>query len=453
VLVGSPLLAQRLIDALGLLAEPSARSALIRIAEAPPQGASFLQIAAIRALSKYPYDEALSDLFTRLTSANVVAAVRQAAITEVVRSEIQFDAETVSGFIDSSSGLDAVPFLQEVAKRRLAGCADACARKLDDEVLRVRQTAILALLSLRDERGVAAGLEELAHAEPARAVLGLTLWRDADLLPPIDAVRPFAESRSAAMRKELAAALGAKGGGQDEEAAIALLRRLADDSDLYVSQTAVQQLWKHGLEDGLEKWRERLRRSYGADLREAAKFLCETLRDPQAAPILRDRLARERLDATDQANLLDGLRQVGDASDAPAYVERILRAGTKEDGRASERTFLSEYASLYVQGLGEAAVPPLVAALPRAPGPRARLALLDALRGVVKGAADADAAADAVLALLLDAGQPIEVRRAALDTIAFFDDAALGARLVELAGQVGEPELAERIRVLDASFF
>ncbi len=462
VIVGSPLLAQRLIDALALLAAPAARRTLLTLAEAPPQNADFLQAAAVRALTKYPYDREIADALARLSIAPI-ETVKHAAMDAVVKNEVIGDPETVGGFLEVLDGAEAVPFLQLVVTRRLAECADACARHLESSFVRARQTAILALLTLDDARGFAAARAELERAEPDRVALGLSLWRDARKMPPLELARKHAASSDPTVRKQVAEALGpwSKGGGEDggesgdEEGALQLLRRLSEDSDPYVQQTAVQQLWRHGKQEAVERWRETLRHGHGAALREAAQLLCETLKDGRAAPIVRERLAKEALDGPDQANLLGGLRHVGDERDLPDYVERILRAGTPQDVRGSERTFLSEYASLHVQTFGVAAALPLAQALPRAATTRAKLALLDGLRGVAKGTAGpaATSASDLVFALLLDGEAPLEVRLACIDTIAFFDDLSLGEKLLALRDRVGEKRLADRIVVVYASFF
>ena len=230
---------------------------------------------------------------------------------------------------------------------------------------------------------------------------------------------------------------------------------LAADDDPVVKQAAILQLWRQGRTEAAEPKRDELRRAHGDALREAAQFLCDTLRDPQSASIIRQRFATETLNGVDQANLLGGLRHVGGAEDVPLYVERILRGGTNDDVRGSERTYLSEYASLYVQTLGKAAVAPLAQALDRASNERVRLELLDALRGTVKGA-DPDAARaanDRIFALLLDPAQSMKLRREAADTICYFDDPALGARLYALRDKVGDKALADRIIDLYASFF
>src|SRR5688572_29763664 len=349
VLASASLSTQRLIDALAVLAEPVARSPLMRIAEAPPPKGDFLQVSAVRALAKYPRDEEIMTLFAKL-STSPSATVRHAVMTEVMKSEELGDARTLSEYLDASEGSGAVPFLQQVGARKLVGCADACARHLDSELPRARQSAIYALLSIRDPRGFAAGSEELARPEPERVTLAITLFRDASAPPPIERARALLDSPDPTIRRELASAMGPWYEPADEEAALQLLRRLAADGDPSVRKTAVHQHWKHGKQEAVEEWRERLRNAHGAALREAAQFLGEMIRDPAAAPILRDRLAKVRrsegllLDGADQANLLNGLRHVGGLEDAPEYVERILRAGTPQDVRASERTFLSEYA-------------------------------------------------------------------------------------------------------------
>jgi len=454
VLIGSPLLAQRLVDALALLAEPVALRTLLRIAASPPAGAEFLQVAAVRALAKYPRDEQIDALFGRL-SVHPHATIRHAVMSEVVKSEVLGDAAAVRGFLEAVEGAEAVPFLQEAAMRRLADCVEACALHLDSPLPRVRQSAILALLALADPRGRAAAEEELAHSDPDRVALALSLYRDAGAWPPLAQSRVLAAAKHGPIRREVALALAPAGAPADPEPGLQLLRLLASDPDLVVRQAAVEQLWRHGRQEGVESWRERLRHGHGAALREAAQFLCETLRDPLAAQIVRERLASERLEGPDQANLLGGLRHVGGAQDIPRYVELILRAGTAADVRGSERTFLSEHAAQHVQTFRGEAAAPLALALERAPTPRAKLALLDALRGV---ASDADAAArgiavEAVLARLLDPAEERGVRMAAVDTIAWFDDASLGERLYALRERVGDKPLADRIVTLYASFF
>ncbi len=462
IVVGSPLLAQRQIDSLALLQDPSALRLLMQTAESPPANADVLQIAAIRAVAKYPRSDAIQDLLIRL-SADPRSEVRHVAMQEVMRSDDLGDSDAMNGFLDEINDLQVLPFLQEVGRRKLLGCADAAARHLQAANRRIRQNAIFALLALGDERGRAAALEELASGDPTRVLEGVTLWRDAGALLPPEQARVLATNPVGEVRKQLAIALGSGVGTRADAAVDGLLTRLAADADPIVSQVAVEQLCRRGRRETLAPWIERLTSGYGTALTEAITFTCEILRDPAAARIVRGRLEDATLSGSDQANLLGGLKFVGGGEDAPRFIQRILHAGTTEDRRGSERTYLSEFAATDIQSLGGVVAKPLAEALAAAPveerGPpttlRAKLCLIDALRGVIKqaDAAVARAIAEQLFAMIADESAPTELRIAAVDTIAYFDDAKLGTRLFDLRRTLADKTVADRILVLFASFF
>ena len=460
VVIGSPLLAQRLIDALAALQESAALPLLMRVAEAPrADRTDFLQIAAIRALARYPYDPAIADLFARLTGTDQPVTVRHTALTEVLKNEVLSSPEAVRSFLESADAADAIPFLQQVGVRRLADCADACARFLADPNEKARQNALLALLSVGDPRADIPLRIELGSGDAERAMLALTQFRDAQRMPPMDLVRPLLDSKIGEVRKQIAVALAPVGTPEQNDEALRLLERLADDRDAVVRRTALVQVWRHGKRPAAVEWRDKLATGHGNALIEAAELLCSELRDPESHEVVRRRLDGGGLPPADEANLLSGLRHYSDLADAPRYLARIRAAGSAGDARATELTFLSEYAATYLQAIGATAVAPLLDELARPAEPgdvdRRTLLLLDVLRGVAKQAdpAEAGRAAEVVFALIADPARAPEVRLAALDTLAFFDDARLGERLFALRESLSDPTLAHRAIVLYATFF
>lgn len=454
VVVGSPYLAQRLIDALAVVGHESAVPMLMRIARNAPPEHEHLQVAAIRALAKFPRDAAVEQLLIELSS-DARRAIAGAALQEIVHSEEFGDVDAMNSFLLQWDGGEAIPFLQQVGLRRLAGCVDAVVRHLDSPAQIVRQNAIFALLANDDPRGIAAALAELASGDERRLLEGLTLWRDAAKLLPLEVARGLLDHPVGEVRKQLAIAIGAGAGTVPDEAVDALLARLAADPDPVVARAAAEPLFRRGRAEAIQSWRDTLANGRGMALREAVSFLCDGLRDPAAPAIARRRLDQEALDGSDLGNLLSGLKCYGDPGDIDRFVSRIARAGTADDPRAGERLRLSELAGTHVQQLGPAAGLPLVAAVDAAPTLRAKLALLDSLRGVVKGMAADDQArcASRLFGWVADEGAPVELRLAAADTIAYFDDLALGQQLYELGKRVGNKPVGERTLLLYATFF
>ncbi len=452
VVRGSPLLAARMLTAIGLLGDPVGLDTVVRATASPPD---YLRIAAIQALAGFPVTEELTTLYARLTGA-AEEEVKRAALNEFIKREVLGDPEMVRAMLESDpDGNMAVPWLQQVATRRLCDLAEACARYLSNAKPRVRQNAILALLVCGDARGEAAAREELRSDDLNRVVVGLSIYRDAQRLPPLDEARTLSGHPGGDVRRYLAQALGAKGDGLDEEAAIGLLRGLTGDRDPVVAREAVYDLWKHGRQEGAAGWRETMRHGHGGELKEAVSLLCETLKDEEAAAIARARLDSERLDGPDQANLLYGLRYFAQASDAPRFLARIERAGGRDDLHVGDHGWLSESASVYLQSLGAATLRPTSDALGRATRPRAQIVLIDTVRGLVKGAApdDVDEAAGRMFALAADRAAALEVRVAALESIPFFETPQLGERLYALRAAVGDAELARRILTMYAAFY
>ncbi len=338
VVRGSPLLASRLLTAIGILGDPIGLDTLVRATATPPD---YLRIAAIQALAGFPADEKIGMLYTRLT-ASPEEEIRRAALNEFIKRELPSDVDLVRTFIQTSEGSMVVPWLQQVASRKLCDLADACARHLARAQARVRENAILALLVCGDERGVAAAREELRAKDVRQIIVGLSIYRDSQRLPPLDEARALVVHPNGDVRRYLAQALGAKGAATDEEAAVGLLRGLSGDRDPMVAREAIHELWQHGRHEAAAGWRDTLRHGHGGELKEAVSLLCETLKDPESATIARARLDGERLGGDDQANLLYGLRFVGDVSDVGRFVARVERAGSREDLRVGDRGWLAE---------------------------------------------------------------------------------------------------------------
>lgn len=454
VRAGSPLLAQRLIDALGEVRDASSISFLMRVAELAPTEEVHLQLAAIRALAKFPHDDRIAELFERLT-ADPRPQIAATALQEVVRSDEFATADALNGLLAQYDRGEVIPVLQEVGRRRLAACAEAVLRHLDSPARRIRQNAIYALLASGDPRGLAEVERELDSGDESRVLDAVTLFRDAAVLPPPERSLALLGHRLGDVRRELAVALGTAAGSAPDPGVDALLTRLAADVDPVVARVAAEQLFRRGRADALQSWRDQVATGRGSALREAITFLCEIVRDPAVAPLLRRRLDHEELTGDEQGNLLAGLRFFGDPTDTKRYLLRIRAAGTADDRRAGERTWLSDLAATHVQALGPAAGSLLAEALATAPTGRALLAMLDALRGMLKGmpSGDQQRTAERLFALIADPRVPLAIRREAIDTIAFFDDATLGDRLYALRTTLDQHELATRITQLYASFF
>jgi HEAT repeat protein len=450
VLVGAPLLGARFLQAIGMVADPVGLPTLERAARTPP---ALLQIAALHALSGFPLTDRVRDLYISLSTPDTPEEVRNAAEMEFLKRDVLGDAAMIKSFLEQRDGGEAVPWLLQVSTRKLTGLEDSCARHLASASPRARRCAILALVVLGDPRGMAAAREELQTTDLPRLTAALTIFRDGKATPPRDEMLRLADHKNGEVRKGVAQALGPWCTGPDEAWAVALLSRLTIDPDPVVQRTAIEQLWKHGRTEGLASWRESLRSGHGNALREAAQLLCETLKDPAAPPIIRARLGGEKLDGNDQANLLYGLRFFTDPADLPLFLSRIERAGGEEDVRVGDHSWLSEFASIYVQTFGAPATAPLVESLARVKRARAELVVIDTLRGVVRGAPAAAAAAERILALVCDGDADHAVRLAAIESIPFFDDAALGARLLSLREAVHDKRLADAITVVFASYF
>src|SRR6185295_10780390 len=104
------------------------------------------------------------------------------------------------------------------------------------------------LLVLGDDRGSIAAREELNAADSHRVVVGLTLYRDARLLPPLDVARTLSDHPQGEVRRYLAQALAVRGDdreGGTESVVVGILQHLASDTDPVVALTALDQLWKH----------------------------------------------------------------------------------------------------------------------------------------------------------------------------------------------------------------
>ena len=452
VLIGAPLLGARFLQAIGMVADPVGLPTLLRAARTPP---TLLQIAALHSLSAFPLTDELRDLYASLSTPDTPEEVRNAAELEFQKRDVLGDAAAIKSFIENRDGGEAVPWLLQVATRKLTGLEDACARHLTSASPRARRCAILALVVLGDPRGAAAAREELQSTDLPRLTAALTIFRDGRAPPPRDDMLRLADHKNGEVRKGVAQALGPWCTGADEAWAVALLSRLTIDPDPVVQRTAIEQLWKHGRTEGLASWRDALKNGHGNALKEAAQLLCETLKDPAAPPIIRERLNGEKLDGNDQANLLFGLRFFTDPADLPLFVTRIERAGGVDDLRVGDHGWLAEFASVYVQTYGAPATAPLAEALVRAQRPRAQLVLIDTLRGVVRGAAApaSAAAAERILALACDGAADHAVRLAAIESIPFFDDPALGRRLLSLREAVHDKRLADAITVVFASYF
>lgn len=330
--------------------------------------------------------------------------------------------------------------------------ADAVADQLDSENLKTRQVAVRTLLRLRDPRGTQAGVEELRSGDEGRILAAITLFRDAAIPPPEPQRVALAAHPLAQVRQVLASTLGPRPDEplEEEPSILVVLERLADDADAAVRRTAVAQLFRRGRFIGLESYRDDLRQGHGDALKESVQFLCEKLRDPEAARLIRTRLESET-EARDAANLLFGLRFVGDVVDADHYIANMLAAGTLEDSRAGGQLYLSEYASLYVQDFGSAIAPRLVGAYANANTRAAKLMLLDALRGV---AAEAGPESwDFVVGIVTDRSEEPAVRVAAAESLPFFDDVSRADQIQSLSREVENRQVATRLVDIFLNYF
>jgi HEAT repeat protein len=445
---GSPLSARRFVETLGALGDLGSVSILLDYAQSGPD---YLQTAAIRALAHCPSSDDVEDILARLTS-SPNAMINSEARRAILGRDDFWTEQSLVDMLQFTSDSSVIRFIEEVGKRGLKFAADAVAEHLNSPQPATRKAAIQSLLQLRDPRGNVAAEEDLRREDHTLVFLTLNAYRDATTLPTEFSVKQLLPHDNAQVRQGLAAALGPSAGEalESEGYALAALRRLADDADAAVRRTAVANLFRRGHHQGLETYRDDLRRGHGGALKESVQFLCEELRDPAAGELIRQRLQTE-LDPLDEANLLFGLRFIGDPVDAEHYVSCIVRAGTSEDRRGGSQVYLSEYAALYIQDFGAAAGPALSSAMAKAVTIKGRLLMLDALRGVAK--VGGPEVWEAILARLVDGEEDLVVRLAAADSLPFFDDPGLGPQVLALRDQLEDHRVVSRVLTIYVSFF
>ena len=445
----SSLVARTLLETLGVIGDERSVPLLLEYAQQDPD---YLQLSALQALRGCRLDDEAETVLAVLsghTDPQIAAAARRA----VVDRPEAWDVETLRAYLTGLRGPEVHPILDRVGEAGIRELADAVALHLDERDLAARRVAIRALMRFDDARGFAAARAELGHVDDGRRLLALTLYRDVGSAPPLELAQSLARHPNPEMRRSLAQAL-AGATEQTRDAAIELLQSIADTEDAVLRETAVRVLRSLGHHESLGEYRDRVREGHGESLKEAVRFLCENLGDPSTAPLLRARLAEPDLDPVDVANLLFGLRFIGDPTqDTLWYVDSILRGGTAEDRRSVSTTYLSEFASLYVQTFGQAAVAELLGAMPQATTDRARQLILDALRGCLA----ADGGTPEVLAALEGwAGEQswsLETRLAVLDTLVFARTPEVGGLLRRFHDEGTQPELVQRARQLVLCYF
>ncbi len=453
VAASSPLAARQLVETLGILARPSSEAQLMRLANAPPD---YLQVAAIQALTYMPESPSLDFLLAELSAIeneSIARAANQAVLQRDYRfADEQRRMESVARMLAASEGSAAAQIIEECFRRNLVAVRDAVAAHLNSQSLLARQLAIKALLKFGDERGSRAAREELGSADSGRVSKSLNLYRDAGVDPGYEMVCDLARHPDPEVRLALASVLKPSTGpaDRDRDSKIKLLQFLGQDASAQIRRQAIHSLHLHGDSTLLWPLRDQLRRGHGDALKEGVTFLCETLRDPESASLLRERLTNGG-DAQDEATLLFGLRYVGEERDASFFIQRILAAGTPEDRLAGRVTWLSDFASQYLQTLGELIIRPLFGAFEKARTDRARLLIIDALRGV--GGALQTEQKHTVLAWIADTRRSEIVRIAAADSLPFFDDTRLAKRVQEMSQSLGDRSIALRLQQIFLNYF
>lgn len=450
LVVSSPLTGRTVLQALGELSDPGSVPVLLEHAQGSPD---FLSSVAIKALTQFPATNDILDALALLSGSNNPHIHREAE-RAIVSAPDFWDPPRIVSFLDAAREMEGNNLMEEVGLKAVtdASVADAIARQLDSPLLNVRQVAIRALMRVGDPRGAAEAEQELMEQDPTRVYQALTIYRDSGRVPSVAAIRRLSRHEGAQVRQGLAESLRLyPGETEDTEAAILeVLVGLTDDRDAAVRTTAIAQLYFRGKHLGLETYRDDLREGHGGALKESVQFLCEQLGDPVAADLIRARL-RTEIDPTDAANLLFGLRFVGDADDAAQYVDFVVRGGTEQDARGSGSLYLSQFAALYVQDLGPGALDALALGFERCTTDVARLMILDALRGIASETGPD--CVDLLERLATDRALSLPVRLEVIRSFPFIDDPGTGPRFLALREDLADHQLSTALLQVYVSYY
>ncbi len=439
IVEGAPLAARNAVLTLGLLDHESVVPALLRYAKQDPD---YLQVVAIQALTHSPWTPEVEDTLAELTT-HPNLQVRDAAQRAVLGREGFWDQDTIVEFLTVFEGREVNVLLDEVGEKDLHFAADAVALHLQSPLTLTRQIAIRTLLRLNDPRGDEQAAVEIRSDNPDRVSLGLSIYRDATVAPPPDLAERLAEHPSSDVRLCLAQAIRPECRGFDEhsERYVSILRRLADTTSYSIKRTATKELLRHGSFENLRRYREEIRSGHGDELKEAVQFLCEEVRDSEAAELIRARV-QGTVEPSDHANLLFGLRFVGNESDIAHFIQLMHRGGTPEDERGGTQTYLSKHASIYVQTFGAITIPSLIRGYRESRNTYAKLLFLDALRGV----ADSSEVGEFWLELIRDESLPTLIRVSAAESMPFLEGMPWGTLIPELMETVADTTLVQRLR-------
>jgi HEAT repeat protein len=363
------------------------------------------------------------------------------------------DAASLPGLIESLGG---------------QGCTraiPAIASHLSDQSQRTRLAAAMALTMLHDPegRGLAVLREQLRSPKLEDQTMALERFAMARVTPPLADLKPLLASPSVHLRVTIAELLGAAAADAGSER-LDLLEQLADDPVSRVRVKALSELYKAGRTDVALPLIDRIRSRKGGELNEAVQIVSELMKDPRALPVMRERIVTET-DPHDRASLLHGLSAFGDGDSVTSFVSDLVRAGTEADpvisssGDRSQAARLSAHAGLKMQTLGEPAARALLEVLAGNPSPTVALLALDVLRGVVRRMPPHEnlqltsEIVAALIGIVRSEAQDAAVRRAAAESLPFFDDVSLGKLLTAAKSSVRNRDVLRSIDLVLWNYF
>jgi hypothetical protein len=224
----------------------------------------------------------------------------------------------------------------------------------------------------------------------------------------------------------------------DTEWLLPQLERRLTDLDYRARGATLAAMDALGRNDVIEGYQKAILTATGATLHEAVEVTTVWCREPKAAQLVLDRLADSKtpLTTNDHSRLIRALGETKLPGGIP-YLIGYLRAAAPDEPRDGDGVSLSERAALHIVTLGLAAELPLLELARDATASAfARMRACDALRGIEGATCWKE-----LLEVYADESAPREVRRAAVESLAYFVAAEYHDDLVETAEGLADREL------------
>lgn len=200
----------------------------------------------------------------------------------------------------------------------------------------------------------------------------------------------------------------------DAERYATKLERRLSDADYRARAASIAAMFELGRKDVVEPYEKAILSVTGRGLYESLEVTTVWCKDEKATRLVLQRMSDSATPTTpdDHASLITALGNLKDPSSIDGFL-RYLREARPDEPRDGMGVTLSARAALHVSSLGVPAQSPLLAiANDSSLGLEPRLRAIDALRGI-----DGLSCAPEFIAIAGDEGAPIELRRAALESL------------------------------------